>query len=94
MDKKTFLLIKALEKTSGKEKTELLEWISKKDFNENDKIQSVTKIYNQFNIKELIGQKVEFYFQEAMRLYADIPLEESRKSSLLLVSNSMLHRIK
>ncbi len=93
-NKKTFLLIKALEKTSGKEKIELLGWISRKDFDENEKIQSVTRIYNQLNIIELVRNKVEFYFQEAMRLYADIPLDESRKSSLLSVSNNMLHRIK
>ncbi len=93
-NKKTFLLIKALEKTTGKEKIELLEWIRRKDFDENEKIQSVTRIYNQLNITELVRNKVEFYFQEAMRLYADIPLDESRKSSLLSVSNNMLNRIK
>ncbi len=93
-NKKTFLLIKALEKTTGNEKIELLEWISRKDFDENEKIQSVTRIYNQLNITELVRNKVEFYFQEAMRLYADIPLDESRKSSLLSVSNNMLNRIK
>jgi len=93
-NKKTFLLIKALEKATGRMKNDLLEWLNKKDFDEDEKIAAITGIYNQLNIKEIVQQKIEFYFQKALQDYSEIPLESNRKQSLLSVSNDMLHRVK
>jgi geranylgeranyl diphosphate synthase type II len=93
-NKKTFLLIKALESASAEIKTELLEWLEKTEFNDEEKIKSVTKIYNQLKIREKVQQKIDFYFQKASVIYAGIPVDDSRKKILLKLSNNMLNRVK
>ncbi|MEZ5104351.1 MAG: polyprenyl synthetase family protein [Draconibacterium sp.] len=93
-NKKTFLLIKAIEKSEGKLKEELLDWLGKAEFNEEEKINAVTHIYQRLNIKELIQQKVDSYFQKASEIYVQIPVEEKQKVSLLAVSNNILNRVK
>lgn len=93
-NKKTYLLIKALEKATQEEKSELLSWIGKADFNPEDKIVAVTKIYNQLGIKDLVQQKVDSYFQKASLIADAIPIDRSRKKTLVDLGNSMLRRIK
>jgi geranylgeranyl diphosphate synthase type II len=93
-NKKTFLLIKAIEKSEGKLKEELLDWLGKAEFNEEEKINAVTLIYHRLNIKELTQQKVDSYFQKASEIYVQIPVEEKQKTSLLAVSNNILNRVK
>jgi len=93
-NKKTFLLIKAIEKSEGKLKEELLDWLGKAEFNEEEKINAVTLIYHRLNIKELTQQKVDSYFQKASEIYVQIPVEEKQKAPLLVVSNNILNRVK
>ncbi len=93
-NKKTFLLIKALENAEGETKSELLDWLGKTEFDANEKIEAVTRIYNQLEIKEIVKQKIDYYFQQTLKIYREIPLEESRKSALLSLSDNMLNRIK
>lgn len=92
-NKKTFLSIKALENAKGEIKTELLDWLNKKEFNSSEKIEGVLKIYNQLNIKELTEQKIESYFQKCSTVFKQISIEESRKKHLQEISNNMLNRV-
>jgi len=93
-NKKTYLLIKALENASAEIKSELLSWIWKTGFDPEEKIAAVTKIYNQLGIKELVQQKVDSYFSKASRIYDAIPIDNSVKKALLDLSDSMLKRVK
>lgn len=92
-NKKTFLSIKALENAKGDIKTELLDWLNKKEFNSSEKIEGVLKIYNQLNIKELTEQKIDTYFQKCRTVFQQISIEESRKKLLQEISNNMLNRV-
>jgi len=92
-NKKTFLSIKALENAKGDIKTELLDWLNKKEFNSSEKIEGVLKIYNQLNIKELTEQKIDTYFQKCRTVFQQISIEESRKKQLQEISNNMLNRV-
>lgn len=93
-NKKTFLLIKALEEAPANLKSELLDWLAKGVFNENEKIEAVTEIYKHLNIQEQVQQKVDFYFQNAFRIYTQISIPETRKQHLLTLTNNMLNRVK
>jgi geranylgeranyl diphosphate synthase type II len=92
-NKKTFLSIKALENASGDLKTELIDWLNRKEFNSSEKIEGVLKIYNQLNIKELTEQKIETYFQKCRTVFQQISIEESRKRHLQEITNNMLNRV-
>lgn len=63
-NKKTFLLIKALEKAKGKQQKELKEWLSAKKFNAKKKVTAITGIYDALGISELTEIKVNQYFEK------------------------------
>src|SRR5258708_5357143 len=59
-NKKTFLLIKALEKARGKHKPELEKWLASKKFDPRKKVKAITSIYNELNIRELTEKKMNY----------------------------------
>jgi geranylgeranyl diphosphate synthase type II len=61
-NKKTFLLIKALEKVSGKPKQELSTWLNAKKFRKQQKVDAVKKIYDTLHISDLTEKKINQYF--------------------------------
>ena len=92
-NKKTFLSINALQYANDELKTELLHWMNVVDYNQEEKISAVLKIYNQLNIKQLTEQKIESYFQKCRTVFEEISVDASRKKQLSEISNSMLNRI-
>jgi len=91
-NKKTYLLIKALENSSAKQKSELLNWIDKKEYVDEKKIESIKSIYSQLNIKKITQQKIDSYFQKSSRLLEDLAIPKSKKQSLTAISNMVLKR--
>jgi geranylgeranyl diphosphate synthase, type II len=61
-NKKTFLLIKALEKATGRQKKELKFWLSEKKFKKQDKVNAVKEIYDFLKIPSLTERKINQYF--------------------------------
>lgn len=92
-NKKTYLSIKALESATGSLKKELTDWMETTEYNPEEKINGVVKIYNQLNIKELTQQKIDFYFQKCSAVFEQISVDESRKQQLHEISSSMLNRV-
>ncbi|MCX8490262.1 MAG: polyprenyl synthetase family protein [Cyclobacteriaceae bacterium] len=72
-NKKTFLLIKALEKAKGKQQKELKDWLSAKKFNAKKKVAAITGIYNELGISELTEIKVNQYFEKGFDRLKEIP---------------------
>lgn len=63
-NKKTYLLIRALEKAEGKTETELKKWLAAKAFDKKEKVQAVTAIYDALNIRLDTERKINFYFNK------------------------------
>jgi geranylgeranyl diphosphate synthase type II len=63
-NKKTFLLIKALEKAKGNQKKELDFWLNSKKFDKNKKVEAVTSIYNELKIDKLTEKKANQFFEK------------------------------
>ena len=63
-NKKTFLLIKALEKAKGKQQKELKEWLNAEKFNPQKKVAAITGIYDALDIAELTEIKINQYFEK------------------------------
>ncbi|MCY1721121.1 polyprenyl synthetase family protein [Prolixibacteraceae bacterium Z1-6] len=91
-NKKTFLLINALENASEAQNTELLNWIEKSVFHPDEKIEAVTGIYKQLGIKQLAEEKVDFYFKKAVACLEAVQLEDVIKQPLRELANKMLIR--
>jgi len=61
-NKKTFLLIKALDRATGKQKKELNSWLSEKKFKKQEKVNAVKEIYDALKIPSLTEKKINQYF--------------------------------
>lgn len=92
-NKKTFLLIKAIQNATGNLKTELFNWLNMADQNPDEKIEAVLGIYNRLDIKKITERKIEGYFQRCNSIFQQIAVEENRKKQLFEVSNNMLNRV-
>lgn len=78
-NKKTYLLIKALEKAKGKDKAELTYWLRAKKFNKQKKVKAVTAIYDKLKISELTEKKINSYFNkgfEGLQTLSDSPAKD------------------
>jgi len=65
-NKKTFLLIKALVKANKQQSQLLNKCLSDVSINDDEKVATVTRIYQELDIKALTELKIEFYIQEAL----------------------------
>jgi len=91
-NKKTYLLIKALENASDDQREKLKKWMAPKKFDPREKIAAVSDIFNQLKIKELTEHKIDSYFTLASEILDAIPVEGKRKQSLNDLSKIMLGR--
>ncbi|GGZ22679.1 isoprenyl synthetase [Echinicola pacifica] len=62
-NKKTFLLIKALETAQGEELDQLHHWLNQQTFQAEDKVKAITQIYDRLKIKDISQAKMESYFE-------------------------------
>lgn len=91
-NKKTFLLINALQKSSAQQKTELLDWIKNSEFNADEKIAAVTEIYFKVGVKKMAEDKVDAYFNKAIKILDEINLQDVVKQPLRQLALKMLTR--
>ncbi len=93
-NKKTYMLINALNKAEGAEKKELEQWIGAKDFDRDEKVKAVTRIYNSLGIDKMAKAKMEQYYNDAIAFLDKINVPESRKQALRDYADSMMKREK
>jgi len=91
-NKKTFLLLKALELADDETKTVIWTWIDKKNFDENEKIQVITGIYNKLGIKETTEDSIEKFYQSVLKVLHEIDISEQNKVGLLQLANLIMNR--
>ncbi len=92
LNKKTFLLIKALKEAKGQDYQNLIHWINAKDFNNQEKINAVITIFNNLNIKEYTLQNMEKYYNKAYEIFDKIPIENERKKVVIDFAESLRRR--
>ncbi len=93
-NKKTFLLIKALELANPSQKIQLDEWIDKNEFDAAEKVQAVTAIYDEIGIKELTSELMNQYFDESFALLDSLEARESGKATLKGFAEQLMKREK
>ena len=91
-NKKTFMLINALLKAEGDDKTALEKWISVNDFHNTEKILAVTNLYNKLGIDKLAQAKMEEYYAKAEQYLDAVAVDESRKAILREYARNMMRR--
>jgi geranylgeranyl diphosphate synthase, type II len=91
-NKKTFLLVKALEIASPEQYKQLQELFSMKEFDPDAKIKTVVSIYDQLNIKTITENFANDYISKAFSLLEKAGTDRERKSELAKVAGSLIGR--
>ncbi|WP_296700494.1 polyprenyl synthetase family protein [Algoriphagus sp.] len=94
-NKKTFLLIKALELAKEKESEELKHWLSQTEFDKEEKVRSVKAIYEKLGIKNLTEAKMNSYFDAGFHQLDNIEFKNnSYFDELKQITEDLIHREK
>ena len=93
-NKKTYMLINAVNRANDKQHAELVRWIEAKTFNRDVKVAEVTRLYNEIGIRELCEQKINYYFDQAHQTLNQVSVPEECKTALRHYMDDLLHRNK
>jgi geranylgeranyl diphosphate synthase type II len=91
-NKKTFLLISCLERCNKEQQKELLRWITVDQFDREDKIRAVKALFETLGIAQLAKEKMDFYFQNAMKRLDQMNINEASKNELSVFAEKLINR--
>ncbi|MBR5689699.1 MAG: polyprenyl synthetase family protein, partial [Prevotella sp.] len=81
-NKKTFMLINALNRADDRQRAELMYWISAENFDRQEKIEAVTRLYNIIGVDRLAQDRIAHYFDESSKYLDAVGISEERKKAL------------
>lgn len=91
-NKKTYLLIKALEKATGAMKQALHAQLSATKFAKVKKVKAVKEIYNELNIPALAEKKIAHYFDKGFASLEKLNVDANKKEELVLFAKDLISR--
>ena len=93
-NKKTYMLINAFNRANSKQRQELEKWVMATEFDRQQKVAAVTRLYDEIGIRELCEKKINYYFDVARQTLNDVHVPEEAKLALRNYMDEMLHRDK
>ena len=91
-NKKTYMLIQALQLADSDQHALLKSWLESKDYVPSEKIAAVTALYDQIGIKQVCDRKINDYFSQARQCLSEVDLPEEKKACLWDFALSLLNR--
>ena len=91
-NKKTYMLITALEQADEDQRKELERWLTTTDFIPAEKISAVTALYNNIGVGKRCEEMVEAYYSDGLAVLDSIALPEERKQALKDFACSLMNR--
>lgn len=91
-NKKTFLLIEALEQAKGLLRDELTGWLTKTEFDKDEKVRAVTAIYDQLGIRQVTETRINDYFTRGFANFDLVVAEPARKTVLIQFAKQLVER--
>lgn len=91
-NKKTFLWIEAHALAKNEQLAELKHWANLKVFKAEDKVNAITKIYNELGIPQLTENKIKEFSDQAFAILENIKGNVSVKELLIKLSEDLLVR--
>ena len=91
-NKKTYMLITALEQADEDQRKELERWLTATDFIPAEKINAVTALYNNIGVGKRCEEMVEAYYSDGLAVLDSIALPEERKKALKDFACSLMNR--
>jgi geranylgeranyl diphosphate synthase type II len=93
-NKKTFLLVKALEIASPAQLKQFHELLGKKEFDPAEKVRKVTELYEELNLRNITVSLANEYINNAFKMLESTRVVKERKTELELIAGSLAGRNK
>lgn len=91
-NKKTYMFINAFNKANDAQREELTRWVSARDFDRNEKVDAVTRLYNEIGIDQLAQDKIAYYFAQSKKFLDAVNVPEEKKEELRKYAQKMMKR--
>lgn len=91
-NKKTYMLITALEDSSDEDREELVEWIGRSEFDRDQKISAVVKLYDKYSIKDKAIDQIERYYRSAIKNLENLSGDKDRFKELFVFAETIKNR--
>jgi geranylgeranyl diphosphate synthase type II len=91
-NKKTFLMIHALEAADPSQKDELIHWLTLQDFDPEEKIKAVTGIFDALDIKRITQDRIRDFYKLALSHLNRLNRPEEKKSELYNFASFLMNR--
>ena len=91
-NKKTFMLINALNHANEEQRRQLESWIGATEFYRDEKVAAVTRLYNEIGIDRMAQDKIAYYFEQSRKYLQAVSVDESRKAELAAYAQRMMNR--
>ncbi|MBE0655086.1 MAG: polyprenyl synthetase family protein [Bacteroidales bacterium] len=91
-NKKTFLMISALENADSLNLEKLNEWLKREKFDPEEKVKDIKTIYDACGVKKLTLEKINEYFEASMHELEKISVPDDRKIVLKTFSENLMKR--
>lgn len=93
-NKKTYMLINALQLADADRRAELMRLIEAEKFDRDEKIAAVTAIYNELGIRRLCEEAISRYYEESKTYLDKVAVSDERKAALRSFVAEMMKREK
>ncbi len=91
-NKKTFLLIKAIELADDLDKEELNYWLNEENADSEVKVKAVTDVYNRLGIRQLAEHEMNTFAEKALSALEKIQADADKKKVLRVFAEQLLIR--
>ncbi len=93
-NKKTYLLIKALELSQGKVRKELEDWLGRREFDPSAKVKRVTQIFTSLELDRISSELASTYYEKALKYLDRVTAPAERKTPLADFAGDLMKREK
>lgn len=91
-NKKTYLLLKALEEANESQELELRKWMSNNAHNATEKVQAVTAIFEDLRVKDAAKQLMDQYYEKAIAALNRINVSDDKKAYFKGFADQLMKR--
>ena len=92
-NKKTYLLIHALELAKGKDADELQKWLKSTDENlSQEKISAITSLYNRLGVKTICEDKMQLFYTKSIANLEKVTVFNNKKQELRKLADKLMFR--
>ena len=91
-NKKTYLLIHALNLAKNSNADQLNHWLSIREFKPEEKIAAVTNIYNSLGVQKICEDKMLDFYEKAIASLEKVSINANKKHELRKLAGKLMSR--